>query len=95
MPKVKRETTALKEWIQLYSSLYEGCKSREPNLDDFFRHENYEYSPLLPDYGSIRKPTLKAYFLKCLTEFTDDSNKETYEAPSAMVVSLLVQLYYK
>ena len=59
-----------------------GCKSREPNLDDFFRHDNYKYSPLLPDYGSIRKPTSKAYFLKCLTEFTDDSNKETYEAPS-------------
>ena len=85
VPKVKRETTALKERIKLYSSLYVGCKSRQANLDEFFHHENYEYSPLLSDYGSIRKPTSKADFLKCLPQFTDDSDKETfekYEAPS-------------
>ena len=77
--KVKREATALKEKIQLYSSLYVGCKARQANLDEFFHHENHEYPQLLSDYGSFRKPTLKAYFLKCLPKFTDDSNKETFE----------------
>ena len=40
------------------------------------------YGSICKHYGSICKLTLKAYFLKCLMEFTDDSNKETYEAPS-------------
>ena len=69
----------------MYSSLYMGCKSRQANLDEFFRHENHEYLPSLSDYGSIHKPTSKADFFKCLPQFTEDSNKETfekYEAPS-------------
>ena len=60
VPKVKREKAALKEQIQVYSSLYVGFKSRQANLDEFFCHRNQEYPPLLCDYGSIRKPTSKA-----------------------------------
>ena len=48
-PKVKREITPLKKQIQLYSSLYMGCKSRQANLDGFFGHENHEYLPSLSD----------------------------------------------
>ena len=79
LPKVKRDTTALKEWIQLCSSLYVDCESRQANLDEFFHHEDHEYPTLLSDYGSIRKLTSKAGFLKCVPQFTDDSNKETFE----------------
>ena len=75
----KRETIALKEQMQLYSSLYVGCRSRQANLDEFFCHENHEYLPSLFDYGSIRKPTSKTDFLKCLLQFPDDSNKKTFE----------------
>ena len=85
VPKVKRETTALKEQIQLSSNLYVGCRSRQANLDEFFRHKNHEHPPSLSDYGTICKPTSTADFFKCLPQFTDDSNKETfekYEAPS-------------
>ena len=63
-----------------------GCKSRQANLDEFFRHENHEYLPSLSDYGGIRKPTLKAGFLKCLPQFTGDSNKETFEKYEAASV---------
>ena len=77
--KVKREIAALKALIQLYSSLYVGCKSRQANMDEFFRHENHEYPLSLSDYGSICKLTSKADFLKCLPQFTDDSNKNTFE----------------
>ena len=83
--RLKRETTALKEQMQLYSSLYVGCRSRQANLDKFICHENHEYPPSLFDYGSTRKPTSKTDFFKCLPQFTDDSNKKTfekYEAPS-------------
>ena len=72
-----------------------GCKLRQRNLDEFFRYENHEYPPLLSDYAGIRKPTLKADFLNFLLQFTDDSNKEIfkrYEAPSLIIVSLMVQL---
>ena len=79
VPKVKRETTALREQIQLYLSLYVGCKPRQANLDEFFLYENHEYPPSLSDYSGIRKPTLKADFLKFLMQFTDDSSKETFE----------------
>ena len=41
VPKLKRDRTALKEQIQLYSNVYVGCKSRQINLDKYFRHENY------------------------------------------------------
>ena len=50
VPKIKVETTALKEWIELYSSWYVGCKSRQANLDEFFRPENHEYPPSLSNY---------------------------------------------
>ena len=79
LPKVKRDTTALKEWIQLCSSLYVDCESRQANLDEFFHQEDHEYRTLLSDYGSICKLTSKAGFLKCVPQFTDDSNKETFE----------------
>ena len=54
-------------------------------MDEFFRHENHENPLSLSDYRSICKLTSKADFLKCLPQFTDDSNKNTfekYEAPS-------------
>ena len=79
MSKVKRKKTELTERIQLYSSLYVCCKSRQANPDEFFRHENHEYPLSLSDYGSICKLTSKADFLKCLPQFTDDSNKNTFE----------------
>ena len=83
--KREREIAALKVLIQLYSSLYVGCKSRQANMDEFFRHENHENPLSLSDYRNICKLTSKADFLKCLPQFTDDSNKNTfekYEAPS-------------
>ena len=49
----------------------------------FFYHENHEYPPSLSDYGSIRKPTSKVDYLKCLPQFIDDSNKGTYEKHDA------------
>ena len=99
MPKLKRERererererAALKERIQLYSSLYVDCESRQANLDGFFRYENHEYPPSFFDYGSIRKPTSKTDFLKYLPQFTDDSNKNTfekYEVPSVNACSI-------
>ena len=66
VPKVKRErereTAELKERIQLYSSLYVGFRSRQANLGEFLCHENYEYPPLLSDYGSIRKTDFESRF---------------------------------
>ena len=78
VPKVKRETTALKERCTQACmwAANQGRRVLPPRKS---------FSPSLPDYGSICKPTSKADFLKCLPQFTDDSNKETfekYEAPS-------------
>ena len=74
----------MKERIQLYSSLYVGCKSRQANLDDFFRHENHEYPPSISEYGKIRKPTAKSDFLKCLPTIegtTDQASVVRHDAP--------------
>ena len=43
--KVKRKKTELTERIQLYSSLYVCCKSRQVNPDEFFHHENITSNP--------------------------------------------------
>ena len=79
------KAAAMKERIQLYSSLYVGCKFRQANLDDFFRHENHEYPPSIPEYGKIRKPTAKSDFLKCLPteidETVDQASVTRYDAP--------------
>ena len=95
--KVKTETTALKERIQLYSTLYVGCKLKQAKLDEFFRHENQE--PSLSDYGSIHKPTSKTEFLKCLPQITGYSSKVIfvkYEPPRVdgciINVAFLVQM---
>ena len=81
--KKKRETAALKERVQLFSNLYIGCKSRQANLDDFFRHENHEYPPSLSDYGNIRKPLAKSDFLKCLVgDGIDQEVEELFDEPS-------------
>ena len=83
--KAKKKTTAMKERIQLYSSLYVGCKSRQANLDDFFRHENHEYFLSISEYGKIRRPTVKSDFLKCLPtemdETVDQASVTWYDAP--------------
>ena len=64
--KKKKQASALKERVQLYSSLYIGCKLRQADVDEFFWHENHEYPPALSDYVKIQKPATKSYFLKCL-----------------------------
>ena len=64
--KEKKQASALKGRVQLHSSLYIGCKLRQGDLDEFFRHENREYPTALSDYEKIRKPTVKSDFLKHL-----------------------------
>ena len=43
--KKKKQVSTLKERFQLSSSLYLGCKSRQGDLDELFRHENHKYPP--------------------------------------------------
>ena len=77
--KEKKQASALKKRVQLYSSLYIGCKLRQANLEDFFRHENHDYPPALSDHGKIRKP--------CLSEEKTECSKNTvyvsYERPDS------------
>ena len=77
--KLNLFATAMKERVQLYSTLYVACKSRQADLADFFRHENHDYPPALSDYGNLRKPTAKSDVLKCLINPSDEAN----EAPLA------------
>ena len=74
----------MKERVQLYSSFYIGCKSWKADLDEFVRLEDHEYSPVLSDYGKIRKPTAKSHFLKCLYQENGPSGEKVslkYERP--------------
>ena len=75
--KVNLFASAMKERVQLYSSLYVACQSLNADLQDFFRHENHDYPPSLSDFGNIRKPTAKSDFLKCLPYSTNNY----HEAP--------------
>ena len=85
--KSKLQTNTLKERLQLYSSLYFGCNSRQANLEDFFRHENHEFPTALSENGNICKPTAKADFLDCLSNLSDETETtfERNEAPIADV----------
>ena len=47
--KEKKQVSTLKERVQLSSSLYLGCKSRQGDLDELFRHENHKYPPVLSE----------------------------------------------
>ena len=40
--------------------------ARQVDLDEFFWHENLEYSSVMSDYGKIQTPTAKSDFMKCL-----------------------------
>ena len=77
--KLNLFATAMKERVQLHSTLYVACKSRQADLADFFCHENHDYPPALSDYGNLRKPTAKSDVLKCLINPSDEAN----EAPLA------------
>ena len=73
--KVNLYASAMKERVQLYSTLYIACKSRQADLDDFFCHENHDYPPALSDYGNLRRPTSKSDVLKCLSKSSEESNE--------------------
>ena len=75
--KVNLYASAMKERVQLYSTLYIACKSRQADLDDYFDRENHDYHLTLSDYGNLQKPTSKSDVLKCLAK----SSKESKEAP--------------
>ena len=89
-PKSKLQTNTLKERVQLYSSLYVGCKSRQANLEDFFSHENHEFPSALSECGNIRKPTAKADFLKCLSTESDKEQTPMERNEPPMVDAYIV-----
>ena len=81
----------MKERVQLYLSLYIGCKSWKADLDEFVRLENHEYSSALSEHGKIRKPTAKSDFLKCLYQENGPSGEKVsvkYERPEVDVTAV-------
>lgn len=83
--KKKRQTSAMKERFQLYSSLYTDQKSSKTDLNDFSQYKNHEYPLTLSDYRKLQKPTAKSNFIKCLSQQKNQSHNNAvsvgYEWP--------------
>ena len=50
---VNKGMSSLKCNVELFSRLYNGCQTREGNLEEFFRHENQAYPPALSNGGKL------------------------------------------
>ena len=61
----KEQIAILKQNCSLFSRLFNGCQTREGNLEEFFSHDNQRFLPSLSQNGTLR-PGNKSDLLKCL-----------------------------
>ena len=70
--KKQAQVSALKDDCSLFSRLYISCQTREGDLEEFFRHENQPWPPLLSQHGQLRQGN-KAELVQCLQGTTEAS----------------------
>ena len=63
----KLEITSLKKTCALLSRMYVSYQVRDGNIDEFFRHENQGYPPVLSKFGELRTGT-NADLVGCLQD---------------------------
>ena len=66
--KGKMKAVSLIEDRNLYASLFAASQLIDCNVDEFFKHEHYNYPPSISEYGALRK-TSKSDFLDCLQDY--------------------------
>ena len=66
--KGKMKAVSLIEERNLYASLFAASQLIDCNVDEFFKHEHYNYPPSISEYGALRK-TSKSDFLDCLQDY--------------------------
>ena len=81
--KKKVQVAALEDDCALLSRLYIACQSREGNLKEFFKHENYPWSPSLAQASKLREGQ-KSDLVKCM----EKTSRPTAESPGVDVAML-------
>ena len=81
--KTKQTITSLKSGCTLFSRLCIATQTRDGDLDNFFKHENYAYLPTLSLLGKLRFGT-KSDLVACLEKLCTSCG----EAPVADVIIL-------
>ena len=61
--KTKQQITALKNDCNLFARLYIACRTRDGNLEEFFKHENQSTPPSLSTMGRFELGMDLIYYL--------------------------------
>ena len=69
----KNREKTLEDQVQLFGRLY--LSHREPDKEDFFKHEIQSFPASLSDCGKIHFPTAKSSLLESILPKTDDSQR--------------------
>ncbi|KAL8576333.1 hypothetical protein ACOMHN_006256 [Nucella lapillus] len=67
--KGQQQLASVKNDRELFARMYIGCRTRDGNLEEFFRHQNQASPPALSDGGSLCTGTKSD--LTCLAEVSD------------------------